>query len=138
MPQAILRTGQPLSADISIQLNRVRLAIHGEYFHVHIRERQALPLLPIRQYRRQKLDDDANLHIHVLRESTARGSVLKSGLVDLGSIDIGSTHEDVVEAVHADDTCPGSHLASPEGRPCLLYTSPSPRDGLLSRMPSSA
>ena len=25
-----------------------------------------------------------------------------------------------------------------EGRICLLYTSPSPRDGLLSRMPSSA
>ena len=25
-----------------------------------------------------------------------------------------------------------------EGRNCLLYTSPSPRDGLLSRMPSSA
>ena len=24
------------------------------------------------------------------------------------------------------------------GRSCLLYTSPSPRDGLLSRMPSSA
>ena len=24
------------------------------------------------------------------------------------------------------------------GAPCLLYTSPSPRDGLLSRMPSSA
>ena len=26
----------------------------------------------------------------------------------------------------------------PLARPCLLYTSPSPRDGLLSRMPSSA
>src|SRR5680860_860649 len=25
-----------------------------------------------------------------------------------------------------------------KARPCLLYTSPSPRDGLLSRMPSSA
>ena len=25
-----------------------------------------------------------------------------------------------------------------EGKDCLLYTSPSPRDGLLSRMPSSA
>ena len=25
-----------------------------------------------------------------------------------------------------------------QGIPCLLYTSPSPRDGLLSRMPSSA
>ena len=27
---------------------------------------------------------------------------------------------------------------SAEGATCLLYTSPSPRDGLLSRMPSSA
>ena len=27
---------------------------------------------------------------------------------------------------------------SPMVRSCLLYTSPSPRDGLLSRMPSSA
>ena len=26
----------------------------------------------------------------------------------------------------------------PMNDPCLLYTSPSPRDGLLSRMPSSA
>ena len=25
-----------------------------------------------------------------------------------------------------------------KAKPCLLYTSPSPRDGLLSRMPSSA
>ena len=29
-------------------------------------------------------------------------------------------------------------VAEPEPEPCLLYTSPSPRDGLLSRMPSSA
>ena len=27
---------------------------------------------------------------------------------------------------------------NPKKNPCLLYTSPSPRDGLLSRMPSSA
>ena len=34
----------------------------------------------------------------------------------------------------------GSFLAEDEANPmsCLLYTSPSPRDGLLSRMPSSA
>ena len=31
--------------------------------------------------------------------------------------------------------CPVNHLAN---SPCLLYTSPSPRDGLLTRMPSSA
>ena len=29
-------------------------------------------------------------------------------------------------------------VENPEDTPCLLYTSPSPRDGLLSRMPSSA
>jgi protease-4 len=32
----------------------------------------------------------------------------------------------------------GSPSASDEFNACLLYTSPSPRDGLLSRMPSSA
>ena len=37
-------------------------------------------------------------------------------------------------------TCPvcGSAAVREEGEACLLYTSPSPRDGLLSRMPSSA
>ena len=30
------------------------------------------------------------------------------------------------------------HFPKAESKPCLLYTSPSPRDGLLSRMPSSA
>ena len=30
------------------------------------------------------------------------------------------------------------YRAEPDGYTCLLYTSPSPRDGLLSRMPSSA
>ena len=32
----------------------------------------------------------------------------------------------------------GRGLAVEHARGCLLYTSPSPRDGLLSRMPSSA
>ena len=38
-------------------------------------------------------------------------------------------------------TCPMDtdyHSDHPGACPCLLYTSPSPRDGLLSRMPSSA
>ena len=30
------------------------------------------------------------------------------------------------------------NVATPNNKVCLLYTSPSPRDGLLSRMPSSA
>ena len=36
---------------------------------------------------------------------------------------------------HADGPLSEGYL---EGYDCLLYTSPSPRDGLLSRMPSSA
>src|SRR5680860_123454 len=34
--------------------------------------------------------------------------------------------------------CEGDEAGSRQGAVCLLYTSPSPRDGLLSRMPSSA
>ena len=33
---------------------------------------------------------------------------------------------------------PANRLSTPYLNTCLLYTSPSPRDGLLSRMPSSA
>ena len=36
------------------------------------------------------------------------------------------------------DPRPGIQTNMPQTHPCLLYTSPSPRDGLLSRMPSSA
>ena len=35
-------------------------------------------------------------------------------------------------------TCPGTSQNTPRSSPCLLYTSPSPRDTAISRMPSSA
>ena len=38
-------------------------------------------------------------------------------------------------SIKLNEACVGNH---PRRRNCLLYTSPSPRDGLLSRMPSSA
>ena len=41
-----------------------------------------------------------------------------------------------IEAEHADK--PGMSEFAANLSSCLLYTSPSPRDGLLSRMPSSA
>ena len=44
---------------------------------------------------------------------------------DFGTVEILETLEDLVDDVDLMDVC-------------LLYTSPSPRDGLLSRMPSSA
>ena len=44
---------------------------------------------------------------------------------------------DIAEAEPVPAEAPASEeVASPKA--CLLYTSPSPRDGLLSRMPSSA
>ena len=42
---------------------------------------------------------------------------------------------EVIEDAPANAVGTGANVALP---PCLLYTSPSPRDGLLSRMPSSA
>ena len=45
-------------------------------------------------------------------------------------------YERVFGSIRISDESPISPLASVKG--CLLYTSPSPRDGLLSRMPSSA
>ena len=41
------------------------------------------------------------------------------------------------DTFHASSSC-SPPSPSPECCDCLLYTSPSPRDGLLSRMPSSA
>ena len=48
--------------------------------------------------------------------------------------------ERVVFELDGDNNATGLKLGSEVdmGTPCLLYTSPSPRDGLLSRMPSSA
>ena len=40
------------------------------------------------------------------------------------------------KSIHKNLTCTACHVTEAGG--CLLYTSPSPRDGLLSRMPSSA
>ena len=47
----------------------------------------------------------------------------------------GSEIWEVSEPTRWDDMMSGE---GPRSTPCLLYTSPSPRDGLLSRMPSSA
>ena len=44
----------------------------------------------------------------------------------------------VASAVEAMKLGAVDYLGKPLSSPCLLYTSPSPRDGLLSRMPSSA
>ena len=52
----------------------------------------------------------------------------------MARIKVGSMLTRRLSAAEATETPSGAAY----GNPCLLYTSPSPRDGLLSRMPSSA
>ena len=69
-------------------------------------------------------------------ESAAYAYVIKSGTVEI------TKHSADGEQVLAELVAPTifGEMALIDGNPrsCLLYTSPSPRDGLLSRMPSSA
>ena len=51
---------------------------------------------------------------------------------------IGSSNEWIYSLSHQELKEIESALKLVKNRDCLLYTSPSPRDGLLSRMPSSA
>ena len=58
----------------------------------------------------------------------------REGVYDRVLNDGDSLPADLIATSNVNFHC--SPAASP--KPCLLYTSPSPRDGLLSRMPSSA
>ena len=65
---------------------------------------------------------DENLRQRIRREARSAASVSHKGLIDV--YDIGEWNESLYLAIE--------YIA------CLLYTSPSPRDATLSRMPSSA
>ena len=49
-----------------------------------------------------------------------------------------SQNDYIESALAVKSTINGETMTIPLASACLLYTSPSPRDGLLSRMPSSA
>ena len=56
-------------------------------------------------------------------------AVFQPGNFDITNFQVGADDENILFRFT---------MAGPVDNPCLLYTSPSPRDGLLSRMPSSA
>ena len=84
------------------------------------------------------------------------GDVISNALGDFGELgaeDFGGGGEDQIAARAGEDAAEHEEVAhvveigvggdvvaevDADGLVCLLYTSPSPRDGLLSRMPSSA
>ena len=61
-------------------------------------------------------------------------------LIEFSSENLGSQVQQVEDSlgIEIDFSLVDEFLGLPLGTTCLLYTSPSPRDGLLSRMPSSA
>ena len=69
-----------------------------------------------------------------------KGSLKNLSASKLGSIAIKEViYKSKLDLEEIDEVIMGHVLTSGLGQnPCLLYTSPSPRDGLLSRMPSSA
>ena len=82
------------------------------------------------------------VHLPVLRDRIV--DLLAPALSEPGSIYLDCTLGLGGHAAAVLDACPQARLIGIDRDPaalelaCLLYTSPSPRDGLLSRMPSSA
>ena len=75
--------------------------------------------------------------LYVLRNDLAlNGPKYGCGLGECGACAVLIDGEAARSCVIPIEGCAGRDIVTLEG--CLLYTSPSPRDGLLSRMPSSA
>ena len=67
-------------------------------------------------------DPELNIAVHMAQSAYSDGTVFNRGKSRYNELNIKVSTIDIVHRL----------------RDCLLYTSPSPRDGLLSRMPSSA
>ena len=70
------------------------------------------------------------------RDALLKGSAVEAGVKSLGNI--GDFQEKAEVVSDAKDWVSDKADQAGDAISCLLYTSPSPRDGLLSRMPSSA
>ena len=117
-----------------------------EEYKKHVEERAKLniPPLPLDANQTSELvellkkdHDDSILLLDLLKERIPAGVdqaayVKAAFLTDITNKKTSSPYIDRIEAVEILGTMLGGYNI------CLLYTSPSPRDGLLSRMPSSA
>ena len=99
----------------------------------------AMPELEPAIRARIELERNGDHHLDTLRvfETAMQEATRNGGL----RVDLGGGIEDVRVRTADDFTAVVDAVLSADGAPvvfCLLYTSPSPRDATLSRMPSSA
>jgi len=64
--------------------------------------------------------------------------LVKVGVKRAGEVGLNITEEDLIKTYKVVDVMDDKPISIAQNLPCLLYTSPSPRDATLSRMPSSA
>ena len=144
-----------------LQRRRKEHEVLGVAVDVHVREALLIRygLVELRLEVRPSVEGRVELRVHVLRTTALRGQPLLDNVglvllrvlvaVALRLVGVGVQTEDqrLVADLAEDGVRDGDRgqtvRVAVEGREdvlvvCLLYTSPSPRDGLLSRMPSSA
>ena len=83
--------------------------------------------------------EDASINLAAVDELQRRVEGLDLIFIESGGDNLSATFSPELAdiTVYMIDVAMGADIPRKRG-PCLLYTSPSPRDGLLSRMPSSA
>ena len=111
----------------------VRVVPNAAHFEFHF--------VPLNDKRDALVRDEKNEPVVWVIQMESAGEALRQGIT-LESFPRGAI---ISMGVHprrdgkpAGDRGESGIFQCPKSMPCLLYTSPSPRDGLLSRMPSSA
>ena len=94
---------------------------HSKFIHI-IRDGRDVASSYLKMERYDTILEAANRWINSIELAQSFGSKIKENYMEIRYEDLVTSPKDVIK-----NTCD-----------CLLYTSPSPRDGLLSRMPSSA
>ena len=85
-----------------------------------------------RSWRHQKIDIEQKEMVNAIRNHERNGNRIMAYLLLVIVVAFSSR---IIESIMLGE---GLSEASRQLIPCLLYTSPSPRDGQISRMPSSA
>ena len=85
------------------------------------------------------IDDRPDLQVLMFLRNNSSGFVADHTIFPGGAIEEDDKNyiwDDLIVGLTKEEAA--NQLRTEHARSCLLYTSPSPRDGLLSRMPSSA